>query len=141
MHAQTETLAVANSFVDAINARRLDRICELLAAGHVFVDADGSEIIGRDRVREAWVAYFDMVPDYRIDVEETFRRGETVVFLGTASGTFAREGSLDPRNHWSVPAAWRVVVEAERISLWQLYVDSEPLRRILDRIKPERDRP
>jgi ketosteroid isomerase-like protein len=141
MNAQTEPLTVANSFIDAINAGRLDRIGQLLAADHVFVEADGSELIGRDKVRQAWARYLDMVPDYRIDVEETFCRGETVVFLGTASGTFVRGGSPDPENHWSVPAAWKAVVEAERISLWQLYVDSHPLRRILDRLKPAGDHP
>lgn len=129
-------VAIASSFVDAINAQRLDRISQLLTADHVFVEADGSELVGRDRVREAWAEYFKLVPDYRIDVEDTFCRGQTVVFLGMASGTFARAGALDPQNHWLLPAAWRVVVEGERISRWQLYVDSEPLRRILDRLEP-----
>ena len=130
-----DTLQVAMSFVEAINGQRLDRIAELMTEGHAFVQADGVQVEGRDRLQEAWAAYFNMVPDYRIDVRETFCRENTVVLLGTASGTFADEGRLDPRNHWSVPAAWRVLVEANRVSVWQLYVDSEPMTRILNKMK------
>jgi hypothetical protein len=92
-------------------------------------------------MQEAWAADFDMVPDYRIGPRETFCRERTVGLLGTASGTFADEGSLDPRNHWSVPAAWRVLVEADRVSLWRLYVDSEPMTRIHTRIKSAKAHP
>lgn len=134
-------LKVAMSFLEAINHRRLDRIAELMTEDHAFIQADGVEVKGRDRMLEAWAAYFEMIPDYRIDVGETFSRENTVVILGRASGTFADEGAVDPRNHWSVPAAWRVVVEAGRVSLWQLYVDSEPMTRILNRMKAARRRP
>ena len=128
-------LQVAMSFVDAINAQRLDRISELMTDDHVFVAADGAEMKGHDRMRGAWAAYFDMVPDYRIEVRETFSGKNTVVLLGTASGTFVDEGSLDPRNRWSVPAAWRVVVDVDRVSVWQLYVDSGPMARILNGLR------
>ena len=130
-----EPVQVAMSFVKAVNARRLDRISELMTEDHAFVQADGSEVKGRDTMQKAWAAYFAMVPDYRIDVHETFSRENTVVLLGTASGTFADKGSLDTRNHWSVPAAWRVLVEDERVSLWQLYVDSGPMTRIVNRMR------
>ena len=75
-----------------------------------------------------------MVPDYRIDVQEVFSRGDVVVLLGAAEGTFAGKGALDPRNHWSVPAAWKVVVDGDRVAVWQLYVNPEPMRVILDRM-------
>jgi hypothetical protein len=127
-------LHVVMSFLEAINRQRLDRIGELMTEGHAFIQADGVEVKGRDRMLEAWAAYFERVPDYRIDVGETFSRENTVVILGKASGTFADQGALDPRNHWSVPAAWRVV-EAGRVSLWQLYVESAPMTRILDDMK------
>jgi len=48
---------VARSFVDAINSQRLDRLTELMTDDHVFIDSDGSEVSGRQRIREGWKNY------------------------------------------------------------------------------------
>jgi hypothetical protein len=85
-------------------------------------------------MRDAWAAYFKMVPDYRIEVSEALTRDNTVVLLGTATGTISHEDALDVENRWSVPAAWRVVVEGEGVAVWQLYVDLDPVRKILERL-------
>ncbi|RLE36017.1 MAG: hypothetical protein DRJ61_01725 [Acidobacteria bacterium] len=127
----TET---ARSFVDAINSGNPDRLAELMTEGHVFVDSDGSEHCGREQMRDGWRSYFSMVPDFRIQVKDTFARGNVVVLLGVAEGTFDQAGALKPENHWVVPAAWRVVVEDELVAVWQLYVNPEPMVKISERI-------
>jgi limonene-1,2-epoxide hydrolase len=125
---------VVFAFVEAINSRRVDRISELMTRDHVFMEPDGGEVAGRERMRDAWAEYFKMVPDYRIEVSETLTRDNTVVLLGAAVGTISHEGTLDVENRWSVPAAWRVVVEDDRVAVWQLYVDLDPVRQILERL-------
>ncbi|MBI4720505.1 MAG: nuclear transport factor 2 family protein [Chitinivibrionia bacterium] len=135
---------VALAFVEAVNAKRLDGLAALMAEHHVFIDSDGSEITGRREMHEAWRNYFSLVPDYTIHVREIFSRDRTVVLAGTAEGTFAGRGSAEaalaggdallPDNHWSVPAAWRVVIEGDRVAVWQLYVNPDPMRRIIDRM-------
>ena len=42
---------------------------------------------------------------------DRFEDKGTVILLGRATGTFVQNGELRPDNRWSVPAAWRVVVE------------------------------
>jgi hypothetical protein len=101
---------------------------------HRFVDSDGREQSGRDRVRRAWEQYFSMVPDFRIRVEHAFSEGRSVALFGVAEGTFLENGVLEPRNHWVVPAAWRVVIEDGRVAVWQLYVNPEPMVEICRRI-------
>ncbi|NIO00726.1 MAG: hypothetical protein GTO42_01085 [Candidatus Latescibacteria bacterium] len=125
---------VASLFVEAINTKRVDGIFELMTPNHVYIEPDGEEVKGRERMHEAWAEYFKIVPDYRIEVEEVFTRDNTVVFLGTAAGTFTKDGALNPEYHWSVPAAWRAVVKSEQIAVWQLYVNIEPIRRIMKRL-------
>lgn len=125
---------VAVSFVEAINSKQIDKLSELMTKDHVFINSDGTEYLGRERMSEGWVEYFAMVPDYRIEVKETLTRGNTVVLLGIATGTFSHQGTLDPMNHWSVPAAWRAVIDGDRISVWQLYVNTEQMRKILERL-------
>jgi ketosteroid isomerase-like protein len=125
---------VARAFVDAINSGSVETLSELMTPNHVFIDSDGSEIAGQDSMREGWANYLAMVPDYKIAVERTLVRGDIVVFLGIASGTFVQEGTLKPENHWTVPAAWRAVVENDKIAVWQLYVNPEPMRQIMERM-------
>ena len=126
---------VAYAFVKAINSGDADRLSELMTENHVFVDSDGSEHAGRDEMRRGWKGYFAMVPDFRIEVKDTFCRGETVVLLGFAHGTFIQDGALKPENRWMVPAAWRVVVEGDRVAIWQLYVNPTPMLEIVKRIE------
>ena len=125
---------IAESFVQAINAHRVDTLAELMTEDHVFVDSDGSEVRGRESMLQGWRDYFTMVPDYEIVVEQALWRDDTVVFIGIARGTFSHEGTLDPEHHWSVPAAWRAVVAGTCVARWQVYVNPEPMQRILDRI-------
>jgi hypothetical protein len=127
----TET---AHSFVEAINSGEPDRLLELMTENHTFIDADGGEHPGRDEMHRGWKQYFAMVPDFRIHVKDTMSRENTVALFGIAEGTFAQDGDLKPENHWVVPAAWRVVVENEKVAVWQLYVNPEPMLEILNRI-------
>jgi hypothetical protein len=82
-------------------------------------------------VRAAWAAYFRMVPDYTVAVEETYSAGPVVILLGIAQGTLAPDGQPKPENRWQTPAALRAFVEEGEIAEWRVYADNEPIRAIL----------
>ena len=42
--------------------------------------------------------------------------------------------SVIQENHWVVPAAWRVVVEGDKVAVWQVYVNPERMVEILNRL-------
>lgn len=119
----------------AINSGDIDRLVGLMTPEHMFVDADGSEHVGRDQMNTGWQEYFNSVPDFQIEVFDRFEAKDTVVLLGQASGTFMQNGELKPENHWSVPAAWRVVVDSDLVSVWQLYANQHQMHEILERIR------
>lgn len=123
---------ITKAFVDAINAGDIESLCRLMAPEHVFIDSDGKEVKDNEKMREGWKDYFAMVPDYRIEVAETFARDNTAVMYGTAAGTFSKDGTLDPENHWVVPAAWRAVIENGLVLIWQVYVNPQPMFKILE---------
>jgi uncharacterized protein (TIGR02246 family) len=127
-------LEVAEAFVAAINAGDADRLADLMTQDHTFIDADGSEHAGRDQMHSGWREHFEMVPDLKIEVLERFSTDDTVVLLGRAEGTIALDSQLKPENHWSVPAAWRVVVRGERVAVWQLFANQHSMHEILKRI-------
>jgi len=125
--------AVAHAFADAINRRSPEEIASLMTEDHIFVDALGMKVSGRERMKKGWEGYFDMVPDYTISINETFVDGSVVVMLGAAQGTYSSGGPLKPENAWRTPAAWRAVVRGLSIAEWRVYADNEPIRQIMAR--------
>jgi uncharacterized protein (TIGR02246 family) len=117
-------LTVARAFVDAINRRSPDEIAGLMTEDHVFIDSLGMRVTGREQMRKGWEAYFRMVPDYSITVEETFGNDSVVVMLGSAQGTYAGTG-------WRTPGAWRAVVRQSLLAEWRVYADNEPIRQLM----------
>jgi uncharacterized protein (TIGR02246 family) len=124
---------VVLAFIDAINGRDVDSLCRLMTDDHLFVDSGGAEHRGRETMRSGWHGYFAMVPDYTIEVQEVVADGPVVVVVGTARGTYAADGKLDPANRWSTPAAWRAEMTGRRVATWQVFADNEPLRQIMRR--------
>ena len=127
-----EPVAVVLAFMDAINARDVDRLCALMSDDHLFVDALGTEVRGREAMRKAWKVYFQWFPDYRISHEEIFSDGATTVAaFGSAEGTYAKNGQLANENHWSMPAAWRAVVRDGLLEQWRVYADNQAARKVM----------
>ena len=120
-------------FVDAINARDIAGICGLMTEDHLFIDSDGTEMRGRERMRDGWRRYFEMMPDYSIEVRESYGKKPIVILVGTATGTYAPDGILAAENRWTVPAAWRAVVRDGRLAVWQLFVNPEPILQVMRR--------
>ena len=125
------SLEVAQLFVQRINSQDLAELAGLMTADHRFIDSLGAEFSGRDAMREGWRHYFKMAPDYKIDVTESLCKGEVVVLLGIARGTYSTDGTLDPENAWQMPAAWRARIIAGQVAEWQVYADNEPIRRCM----------
>jgi len=123
--------SVVLAFVNAINRQDVDALMEMIAPEHRFVDSLGKMVEGREKMRAGWRAYLDMVPDYKVAVEETYRDGSVVVILGEARGTFAPDGKMRAENRWRTPAAFRVLVEKGKVAEWRVYADNEPIRRCM----------
>lgn len=122
---------VALSLVRAINAHDPNRILAIMSARPVFLDSLGASVRGRPEMRRAWVGYFGMVPDYRIQVTQVLATGSLVALFGWASGTYSTDGKLRRKNRWKTPAAWTARVKRARVLEWRVYADNEPIRRVM----------
>ena len=125
-------VATVLQFIEAINAHDVNALCELMTEGHTFVDSQGKTERSRERMRNAWLSYLGMFPDYSISVDQTFADSDTVVVLGIAQGTYYVAGGLVDENHWEIPAAWRAKVHNGLVSEWQVYADNEPVVRLIE---------
>ncbi len=125
--------SVAKAFVEAINRRDVRALANLMTAAHRFTDSLGNIVEGRDKMHAGWAAYFRMVPDYSIMIEETHCSGSIVVMLGSVQGTYTADGTLREENRWQTPAAFRAVIEDGKVAEWRVYADNEPIRRLMGR--------
>ena len=118
-----DAMKAAIAFVERINACDAEGLCELTTEDHRFVDSTGAAHVGRERMREAWLQYFAMFPDYRIAISTTFSSGERAALFGTTCATYAANGV-----RVEMHAAWLAVVRGKRIADWRAYADNEPAR-------------
>ncbi|HKV06213.1 MAG TPA: nuclear transport factor 2 family protein [Candidatus Acidoferrales bacterium] len=118
-------------FIDKINAADVPGLCSLISEDHVFIDALGNRVQGREKMRAGFTGYFAWFPDYRISHEEIFEEPNAVAVFGSASGTYAVSGRLPKENHWEIPAAWKAVVRNGLIAEWHVYCDNQPARKLM----------
>ena len=129
-------MRVVREFILRINRGDVDALAELMTTDHLLVDSLGHRLRGRESIRRAWAAYFQMVPGYRVVVRETVVDGGTVVALGEARGRYAGVPGAAPVGAWRTSAAWRAVVRRGRLARWQIYADNEPMRALMRKASP-----
>lgn len=141
-------------FINAINTYDVDKICALMADNHTFIDAQGTEVTGKDKMREGWTGYFAMFPDYKIEVTDIFDKRESklvrqktggsmmmeyvnyefIAVFGFASGTYGGKNTND-ENRFRLPASWKAIIEGGKVKLWQVYCDTKIPFDIIERNK------
>jgi ketosteroid isomerase-like protein len=95
-----------------------------MSIDHVFIDSQDNKAMGKDNMRQGWIGYFALFPDYKIEINEILEKGSLICMFGYASGTYKNLINEDNSNHWRIPAAWRAIVKDEQIKLWQVYTDN-----------------
>ena len=126
-----QPLEVAMDFIKRINAGDVNLLCELMTEGHIFQDALGKRLIGRESMRQGWTLYFKMVSDYQIHADEFFQTEDRLAILGTASGRYTGNAAGTSDGFWEVPAAWRAQIKGGLVAEWRVYADNQPLRRLM----------
>ena len=133
--ANPQPLEVAMDFIKRINSGDVNALCELMTEGHIFQDALGKRIIGRETMRQGWTMYFKLVSNYQVHAVEFFQTGDRLAILGTASGRYTGGGEAN-NNFWEVPAAWLAVVKDGLVAEWRVYADNQPLRKLMGEKAP-----
>ena len=134
--AEKQPAELVLAFMERINQRDINGLCALMTEDHVFIDALGARVQGRESMRKAWTGYFGMIPDYKVSHEEVLQHGNVVAVFGTARGTYAPEGRLKKENFWEIPAAWKAVVRNGLIAEWRVYADNQPVRKLMGEATP-----
>jgi ketosteroid isomerase-like protein len=122
-------------FLERINQHDADKLTELMAEEHVFIDSLGQSVTGRENMRLGWRGYYAFCPDYWVSHEEIFSSGDLVTVFGAAGGTIAADGKLPPESKWRTSAAWLAIVQGGLVRQWRVYADNKPVYDIIARLK------
>jgi ketosteroid isomerase-like protein len=125
-------LKIVIDFIETINTANAERLYDLMSEDHVFIDSQGNSMTGRENMKKGWIGYFDLFPDYKIEITDTLQNDSIIVLLGYASGTY-RINKNGNNNYWKIPAAWRAVVADKKIKLWQVYADNSVVLDIINK--------
>ena len=109
-------------FANAINEHNTDKMYSLMTDDHKFIDAHGSEVMGKDKMKMDWKDHFRRFPDYKIEITKIFANGEFLGAFGFETGIF--KGQQTDNNASSWPVSWKVIVDNNKIKLWQVYEDT-----------------
>ena len=129
---ESREINTVQSFNNAINEGNVELLSSLMTEDHTFVDASGSSHSGLKEITEGWKDYFRMFPDYKNNLDNILQEGNLVVAVGTACGTYNGNRGLVPENRIEWSAAWKAIIENDKIKLWQVYADWSEAIKIIE---------
>lgn len=119
-------IALAVSFIDAINRQDLEALAHLLSNEHELRVQTQPPVVGREANRDAWRAYFGVCPDYVVYPEEVIEADGVVAILGHTTGSHLR---LPDEEERAIGVVWRAETTADgHITVWEVLDDSTDLR-------------
>ncbi|MFC1555494.1 nuclear transport factor 2 family protein [candidate division KSB1 bacterium] len=122
-------------YIEKVNDKDIDGLLDMMTEDFHFVDTLGGTVEGRSEMKEAWTRYFNMFPDYTINVFNIMKNENTIAIVGTAKGTYAVGGELREENSWEIPAAWKAIVRDDKLSSWRVFSDNQPVREIIEKYR------
>jgi len=118
-------------FIKAINDHDVDKIYDLMSDDHIFIDGSGGIHAGKKDMKVGWKDYYQMFPDYSVEITDVIDNDSVIGLFGYASGTYKNNKDRTDGNFWKTTAAWKAIVENQKIKLWQVYCDYTSLLEII----------
>lgn len=129
-----ETREIVEAFVGAVNSGKAEKIIGAMHPDAVFIDSLGDRLEGKNALLDGWRGYLRLFPDYRIGIETMFVEEREALLHGWAGATLHQHGRPLAGGGWRIPAAWRAVTDARRVTLWQVFADNGPVQALLARL-------
>ncbi|MEW6194262.1 MAG: nuclear transport factor 2 family protein [Bacteroidota bacterium] len=122
-------------FIEAINNADTGKISELMSDDHIFIDSGDSRYEGKDFMVEGWKGYFNLFPDYKIEVVDLTASDSAIGIFGYANGTYKGLKDETNSNYFRIPASWKTVVSNGKIKHWQVYCEMKKVEEIINKFK------
>ena len=103
---------IALQFNETINQQNIRGLTSLMTEDHRFIGRDGAVVIGKGKMTEAWVGFFELFPEYRNSFTRVESNGNLVILFGYATW---KKGETP--NH----AIWTAMTEDGLVAEWRIY--------------------
>ena len=120
-------VAVAVSFIDAINRRDLDALSALMNGDHRLEVFEEEPLVGKNANADAWRGYFDGFPRYVIYPHRIAETNGSVAILGHTTGSHL---GLPDDEERTLTLIWIADINNGTVTRWKLVQDS-PTNRTL----------
>ena len=122
-------IAIAISFIDAINRRDLASLDALMTEDHALVVFDEPPLEGRAANMAARDGYLTTYPNYIIRPYAFGVGGTQVAIVGTTTGSHL---GLADEVEMSETLVWLADVRGDKLAGWTLVTDTPERRRVFD---------
>ena len=119
-------IAVAISFVDAINRCDLAALGALMTEDHVLVVFDEPALSGRAANVDAWQSYMAAYPSYVIHPHALAVSDARVAIVGTTTGSHL---DLPDETEMQQSLIWLADIAGSQVAAWTLVADTREHRR------------
>jgi len=84
-------------------------------------------------MKEGWQKYYEIFPDYNVEITDILVDDSIIGLFGYASGTYMNLINNSNSNFWRIPASWKAIIENNKIKHWQVYCDYSNLLKIIEK--------
>lgn len=113
---------IALQFNEYINKQDIEALSSLMSEDHTFIDREGHVVRPKKNMVEAWIEFFQMLPDYENTFVRVESRDDLVIVLGYAY--WNEENKYDP-------VIWTAKIENDLVAEWRIYADTKENRTLL----------
>jgi ketosteroid isomerase-like protein len=125
-------LEIVNEFIKAINDHDVDQILNLMTDDHIFIDGQDNKHVGKEGMKEGWEGYYQLFPDYQIEIVDVVDNDRVFGLFGYVEGTYLGIKNESNSKFWRTPASWKTIVKNSKILHWQVYCDYSVLFKIIE---------
>lgn len=114
---------VALQFNEYINNHDIEELTSLMVEEFKFIDKSGKVEKGKELMTRNWISFWDEFPDYKKKITRVESRDNFVILIGYSTCSYK---PLDG------PTIWIATIENDLVVKWQIYEDTEEIRKKLN---------
>lgn len=122
-------------FVKAVNDHDVNEIVNLMSDDHIFIDGTNHATFGKKVMKEGWIGYYELFPDYKIEITDITENESMIGLFGYVNATYKNLTNTLNSNVWRITASWKAIVENNKVKHWQVYCDYSDLFKIIEKNK------
>ncbi len=118
-------------FIELLNRHQADSLSFILHQDAEFIDTQNRYLKGNERIAKGWKKYWEIFPDYHLEVENIWVESGKIALFAKAKATYKNKQSESNENQWEIPMAIQLQLSDNKIIAWRMYGDTKIIYEII----------